>query len=424
MASALSLCIACSDDSSSNSETENVVLEVISVEPYNGALQVPIGQTVTVTLNHKIDTSSVDDTCLTLSPQVAGAISATDSTLIFTPSSDLDSNTYYQATLSTRLRCVGNDNLDEAFNWSFKTVDGAGYYWYESPDSAARWMTDVIWAQGKFVMVGYTDDDPVEGRVFTSPDGVVWAEHEVDALAMLLAVTYFRNQFIAVGQAGRVYSSPTGEVWTRVDARIGSAMSDIASNDSLAVATSVGKVYTTGDGNSWTEVPVPPLDESILSICWTGSIFVATSGCDTATCILTSADGVTWVRIRIENDSPTNLIGVGCSEDLIVAVGPNENIFTSADGAVWQKQDFGSESYDFDDAWLRDVIWDGNRFVVVGEHRWMEGGVSAISLDGVTWVQHSFVPGFPGYFRAIAWSGEKLVVASNDMEGRIFYSPE
>ncbi|MCH9025020.1 MAG: hypothetical protein IH931_06765, partial [candidate division Zixibacteria bacterium] len=94
-------------------------------------------------------------------------------------------------------------------------------------------------------------------------------------------------------------------------------------------------------------------------------------------------------------------------------------------GITWTEQDLGISNSEW--VFLQSVIWDGQRFVVVGGSHLAIGGFSAISEDGINWSHYKYVldndAGNGGLFNSIAWSGSKYVVASGQMSGRIFYSP-
>jgi hypothetical protein len=105
------------------------------------------------------------------------------------------------------------------------------------------------------------------------------------------------------------------------------------------------------------------------------------------------------------------LEGVAASPTVLVAVGDNAAIYTSSDGANWQRR-----SPPFSN-WLRSVAYGSGRFVTVGET-----GLIATSSDGVSWARRS-VPGNPtAHFNKVAWLHDRFWVASDPFRlvGRTF----
>lgn len=411
---------------SKNSTDSEPVFRVVEVSPANGKTQVGLNDTKFITFSEPPDTSSIEINSVILNDSIQGDMTIDNKTILFFPSVSLDSNTVYFSTVSKTLSSLDGHSLSRDYTWSFSTVDGGAFNWKESPDTAGFFMEEVIWSKNKFVMVGTYGISPFEGAIYVSSEGINWDEIQVDNIPRLYGITSFDNSFIAVGENGTIVKSLNGASWEKINTSFNTSLYDVTSSRSLVIALGTGKVYISSDAVSWNEVVVP-FSGRLISSCWTGSQFVVTTAGDSMSHFLLSADGENWNKISIARGSGQRyeFYGVGASEELIVAVGPDQNLFTSQDGITWTEQDLGIPNSEW--VFLESVIWDGQRFVVVGGSHLAIGGFSAISEDGINWTHQKYVldneAGNAGLFNSIAWSGSKYVVASGQMSGRIFYSP-
>ncbi|MBJ6725533.1 Ig-like domain-containing protein [Geomesophilobacter sediminis] len=163
-----------------------------------------------------------------------------------------------------------------------------------------------------------------------------------------------------------------------------------------------GGVCTSLDGLTWTPIDVSAVSGSaeIYDVAWTGTQFVATNGInstDLTSAVLTSPDGLTWSRHTLA--FAVNLMGIGCSPTLCVAVGPNGALFTSANGADWTSRDSAAPN-----AILTAVARSNNLFVAVGN------GAIVTSPDGITWTRRADIP---IYLTGVVWSGTQFVAVGN-----------
>ncbi len=104
------------------------------------------------------------------------------------------------------------------------------------------------------------------------------------------------------------------------------------------------------------------------------------------------------------------LVGGKGQEGLLIAVGLDGIIVTSADGVLWTVRRSGTT------ATLVDAVWGGGQWVVVG----MKGTILT-SLDGTTWTTHDSHSG--DALQGIAWSGS-LFVVSDASTPNVITSPD
>lgn len=97
--------------------------EVITTDPLNGAVGVPVDQRVRVTFNEPMNFSSFTDSSFTLNGpnKVAGIITYSDSTLIFSPSKNLDPFTLYTGRVRQTVKDINGNSLHTDYVWTFTT---------------------------------------------------------------------------------------------------------------------------------------------------------------------------------------------------------------------------------------------------------------------------------------------------------------
>jgi hypothetical protein len=100
---------------------------VVSTVPANGASNVAVDTTVTVTFSEAMKASTITTGSFTLvadSTSVSGSVSYNSGTYTatFTPSADLSEDTTCTATLSTAITDAAGNPLASAYSWSFDTI--------------------------------------------------------------------------------------------------------------------------------------------------------------------------------------------------------------------------------------------------------------------------------------------------------------
>lgn len=93
---------------------------VISTSPVSNATGVGINGSITATFTEAVDPSTMDTSTFTLSG-VTGAVSYSGTTAVFTPSTSLDYNTAYTATITTGVRDLAGNAPAADYIWSFTT---------------------------------------------------------------------------------------------------------------------------------------------------------------------------------------------------------------------------------------------------------------------------------------------------------------
>lgn len=98
---------------------------VISANPYNLSTGVPNYTTVSVAFSEAIDPATLTSTSFTLmtgTTPVAGVVTYSGNTAIFTPSAYLNPNTIYKANITPTIKDLAGNVMSSAYTWQFQTA--------------------------------------------------------------------------------------------------------------------------------------------------------------------------------------------------------------------------------------------------------------------------------------------------------------
>lgn len=94
--------------------------------PVDDALGVPINRAISVTFNEAMAPATINESTFTLrqgATEVAGTVSYSGVTAVFTPTANLAGNTRYDATIDTAATDVAGNTLELPYTWGFTTSD-------------------------------------------------------------------------------------------------------------------------------------------------------------------------------------------------------------------------------------------------------------------------------------------------------------
>ncbi len=83
-----------------------------------------------------------------------------------------------------------------------------GMSWTAVDSGTDQMLYDVVWADGKFVVVGGSSR-----TILTSADGTSWNQVMANEDSPLRSVAWTGEEFVAVGAGGEIVSSTDGENW-------------------------------------------------------------------------------------------------------------------------------------------------------------------------------------------------------------------
>jgi hypothetical protein len=159
-----------------------------------------------------------------------------------------------------------------------------------------------------------------------------------------------------------------------------------------------GRLQSCADAiNNWTNC-VLPVKTFVRAIAFGQGHAVAVGGSyfDEPASIITSPDGVHWTRCRIQAASP--LYGVAFGNNMFVTVGEGGAIFTSLNGATWNRRRSACT-----DVLLATVTFGNGRFVAGGE-----SGTILTSTNALRWTRTTLCPEI--YVGHIAFTNGSFVV--------------
>jgi hypothetical protein len=189
-------------------------------------------------------------------------------------------------------------------------------------------LVGVVYGNNEFVAVGV--------GILTSPDGVTWTSRGQPYDAVLNAVSYGCDQFVAAGYQGVILTSPDGVVWNGRSAATNVDLWGIALGNHQFVAVGLagppgalpkGSTFLTStDGVAWTSRTAGE-GNFLAGITYGNNPYGNNQFVAVGNCILSSPDGITWTK-HVSGTSIA-LNGVAFGKQTFVAVGNEGTILQS-----------------------------------------------------------------------------------------------
>jgi PKD repeat protein len=239
------------------------------------------------------------------------------------------------------------------------------------------------------------------GDVEVSTDASTWTWHYTGVYKTLSAVRFFNSRFVAVGEEGLILWSVDGHTWSQPGSPTSNELRGLAVGANHIVAVGrAGTILWSADGVAWSPA-ASATTADIFSLTYFQGRFIAI---DDDGWVLDSIDGISWQKRVLLPSYPSygSILGIGASSGLLVAVGYDVTlvapgggvIYTSADGASWQKQTPPVPT-------LRGAAFGGDQWVAVGD------SVIVESANGISWSQ---VPSpLSDRIWDVAWGANKFV---------------
>lgn len=165
-------------------ESDTTAPTVSSTSPLDGASDVAVDSTVTVTFSEEMDAATITEATVTLedagSNPVDGSVTSSGTTATFTPDTDLECNTTYTVRVSTGAEDLAGNQLESEYSFSFTTAPIRVLYLGDSADNTPT-IYDYLVDEGFEV----TDASP-----FYDWDGVTPAVTDFDVVVYLETEDY------------------------------------------------------------------------------------------------------------------------------------------------------------------------------------------------------------------------------------------
>jgi hypothetical protein len=252
--------------------------------------------------------------------------------------------------------------------WTLRLIWGLTFFLWvlqcQAVNFPLSWQWSNPWPHGNNIIdLAYTNGLWVQvaerGQLYTSTDQLGWTPQDTHTSRALRAVTFFRNQILAVGENTVIVTGPSSALNAT---ELGSSdwLEGVAASPQLAVAVGDnGAVYTSSDGQSWQRQNTPFSD-------WMRSVAYGTPG----------------------------------GKDLFVAVGEAGFVASSADGVHWQTQPRLTTQD------LNRVTWFSGEFWMLGD-----AGTCFQGTSGLAW--QAIATGSTNTLNAFAGSNAMRLVAGD-----------
>jgi photosystem II stability/assembly factor-like uncharacterized protein len=237
------------------------------------------------------------------------------------------------------------------------------------------WVGRFIGVNDYFIAAEYANNRFVAGSLggvrMHSSDGIAWTKASEFTLRPINDVKYLNGRFVAVGDA-QVFTSPDGETWTEQLQTIHSTpfTSVVFIQGQYVVVTRNGTILRSPDLIDWKYLLLQNRESVALNyLTHANGVYVAVGREGT---VLTSTDALTWTK-RVTGTT-RQLLRVTFAHNLFIAVGEEGTLLTSPDGVNWTSRVSGTTQH------LRRAVSYEGQFAVLGDR-----GCLLISPDGVTW---------------------------------------
>lgn len=402
----------CNKKTSGPPPTDTTPPEVISVNPYDGQMGVPVDDSIVVTWSEPVNWPPDSDSLFHLAPPAAWTSDSRQDKIIFTLNQGFEPGTEYTASLSSEIEDKAGNALGSDYTWTFSTEESLpGITWTKHQLSVNNALNSIARSDDVYVAVG------TGGLVVRSTDGNTWDEVETPAASDLHKVIWADTLFIAVGGSEIIMTSADGLDWAvRRSGVAARSLHGIVYTGELYVAVGghftsppsmLADVRTSTDAIVWTP---ELLDEagSMNGIVWTGERFIAV-GCRRVNtyAVWTSETGHEWVLRDTVNSDASFYEDVAWSGSTAIATGFDQtDLLCSSDGLKWNTRELALNHSS------RAVGWTGNQFIAVGHF-----GHIFTSTDGTVWTSHdsgisSDLYGVWGSIESLAAVGGSIILTS------------
>jgi hypothetical protein len=204
--------------------------------------------------------------------------------------------------------------------------------------------------------------------------------------------------FVAVGDGGVILTSATGDAWTPRSSGTTAALRGLAASGARVVATGgTGTIVTSTDGSTW-QPATSPTARHLRAAAWTGTVFAAAGGPGE---LVRSSDGAAWTAVAAPTAGTELVDGLAAFGGGLIGVGTTGLLVTSPDGATWGRGSLGVQTS------FRGIAASAGTLVAVGSGTDAAATTILESTDGVAW--RASTRDHAWQLEAVLWDGARFV---------------
>jgi len=393
---------------------------------YNGTKYVIVGSSIILTENSTTNDISaaayVSTDLINWSLESMGAPSNS-----FAPRSVTWNNTYF-------ICPVYRNDVDGIDHWVYTSTNGIN--WTQNVVSGLNTTFNAGGSHGEDILFNgfvtvITGD---AGNIIYSTNGTSWSVAKTNSYQNFHSLTFGYNLFLALDVFQQeIWTSPNGVTWTKrepetnTDFQEHNYSSVVWFDNSFHILPKNDyRIYKSSDAITWTQHTLADYVASVIpNYRFGGANFTfATVGLGKIVIVgnpgFLTYDGTNYQSVYSTDSTLTRLNAISTNGIRTVIVGSaysisdlgrQPTILSTMDNYNWTRRPVsGYSSYQE----LYDVIWNGEKFLAAGD------GITILSSDGVVWTLSTDSPSMS--IRRIVWDGTKFVGVGNT--NKTFHSPD
>ncbi|HEY9063298.1 MAG TPA: stalk domain-containing protein [Pseudobacteroides sp.] len=237
--------------------------------------------------------------------------------------------------------------------------------------------------------------------IFVSNDALKWDKLKTKMKFFEAGIVWGNNKYIAVDSLnGKVFSSLNGIGWTESGSAIINECQKVVWTGNLYIACGKGEIWASADGEEWENHKLPEPDE-VDGIAWNGNQFVLINSNNT---ILASKNFSNWNVHQMKELHDLSSVFWDGKEFVVLGSKLTRGIITgctvkSVNGLQWKQWDAKNVQ-----RFLR-MIWTGDQFIGTDGF-----GNIVTSSDGINWSRHKNMAVLNYRDCGDLWDGEKVVM--------------
>jgi alpha-tubulin suppressor-like RCC1 family protein len=331
------------DDSiQDNTQRETALPIVVSMNPANGAIDVAIDTTISVTFSNDMDATTITTSTFYLDQNISGTIShdATNKTAIFKPDTNLSNNTTYTATIKSDIKDNMGNFLISNYSFSFTTVVANSDIAKNTMKISTAYHTLVLKNDGTLVGWGYNKYGQLAGT-----EEVVKTPSKISDLSDIIDISAGGSHSLVlksdhtVWSFGKNYNEPenVSGLTNIIAIAAGAGHNIVLDIDASVWAWGSNREGELGYATSLTDSDVPLKIQNLSNVVAINTKYKHN--------LALKSDGKVWAWGKNEsnqlgngtpddlNPTPTEVLDL--TDIIAISAGYNHSMALKSDGTVW-----------------------------------------------------------------------------------------